>query len=211
MNASALLSKRGGADWSDRCTGGLEKMKRSAERATALVEQLLDVSRARAGQLCLRVGEHDVAAIVVEAMTAVEPAAQEKNIALRMEIEATAKRLRCDVDRILQMLGNLLGNAIKFTPSGGTVILRATGAEREISFAVADTGPGIPEAQIPSLFEAFWQGAPGSTSGAGLGLAIAKGIVDAHGGTITVESTVGAGTTFTVVLPKAPRASVGEL
>lgn len=204
MCASALLSKRDAADWSDRCAAGLQKIRRAAERATALVEQLLDVSRARAGQLSLRMGEHEVATIVAEATSAVEPAAQQKNVTLLTELDPAAGRVRCDVDRILQVLGNLLGNAIKFTPAGGSVTLRVKSAPNEVTFAVADTGPGIPEDQLPYLFEAFWQGAPGSTSGAGLGLAIARGIVDAHGGKITVETVPGAGTTFCVALPRAP-------
>ncbi len=103
---------------------------------------------------------------------------------------------------MLQVLVNLLGNALKFTPSGGSVTLRVEEAPRGVRLSVSDSGPGIPSELRDRIFDAFWQAKAGSRAGAGLGLAIVKGIVDAHHGTIEVRSEVGSGTTFTVTLPK---------
>jgi signal transduction histidine kinase len=109
-----------------------------------------------------------------------------------------------DPDRMSEVLGNLLGNAVKFTPSGGCVSLGVEKADEGVVIEVRDTGAGIPPDQLPHIFEKFYQAdnqASASQRGTGLGLAIAKGIVEAHKGTITVESTPGLGTVFTLVLP----------
>ncbi|HVD04419.1 MAG TPA: ATP-binding protein, partial [Gemmatimonadaceae bacterium] len=109
-----------------------------------------------------------------------------------------------DPDRMSEVLGNLLANAVKFTPSGGHVSLRVDKAGDGVVIEVRDTGAGIPPDQLPHIFEKFYQAdnqESASQRGTGLGLAIAKGIVEAHKGTITVESTPGVGTVFTLVLP----------
>src|SRR5690606_40475472 len=98
-----------------------------------------------------------------------------------------------DHDRILQVFSNLIDNAIKFTPRGGRVTVRAEGGDHEVVFSISDTGPGIPQEQLAHLFEPFWQAKRARRAGAGLGLAIARGIVEAHGGWIRVESETGRG------------------
>src|SRR5262249_11853029 len=105
-------------------------------------------------------------------------------------------------DRLLQVLENLIGNAIKFTASGGSIVACASSGDRDVLFWVSDTGGGIPAEHLPLVFDRFWQERPGR-QGAGLGLAIAKGIVEAHGGRIGVESTQGRGTTFWFTIPRA--------
>jgi signal transduction histidine kinase len=102
---------------------------------------------------------------------------------------------------VLQVFSNLVGNAIKFTPAGGSITLSAVRADGAVKCSVTDNGPGIPEAQIPRLFGKFWQAKRGDTGGVGLGLAIARGIVEAHGGSISVESEVGKGSVFSFPLP----------
>jgi signal transduction histidine kinase len=112
-----------------------------------------------------------------------------------------AVRLRVDRARIQQVLGNLLGNAIKFTKPGGRVALEAYVEHGVAVFKVRDTGPGIPAERLPQVFDQFWQGDSKDRRGVGLGLAIAKAIVEAHGGSIAVESSVGEGSTFSFTLP----------
>ena len=116
---------------------------------------------------------------------------------------APLPRVSGDAERLQQALGNLVANAVRFTPRGGSVTLRAAPVDdgRAVRFAVIDTGCGIAPAQLPYVFDRFWQARTLRRGGAGLGLAIARGIVEAHGGTIAVDSAVGVGTTFTCVVP----------
>jgi signal transduction histidine kinase len=129
---------------------------------------------------------------------------------VRLEINAPPEdlTLRTDEDRAAQVLGNLLGNAFKFTPTGGRVTLTVSRSDGEAHFHISDTGPGLTHEQVERLFERFWQGRPGDRRGVGLGLTIARGIVEAHGGRVWVDSTPGKGSTFSFSLPlaKAPAA-----
>jgi signal transduction histidine kinase len=106
-----------------------------------------------------------------------------------------------DRERTLQVLSNLLGNAIKFTPEGGSIALRAEPADEFVQFSVSDTGPGIRAEDLAHIFERYWQATRTAALGTGLGLAIVKGIVEAHGGTIRVETRAGVGSTFHFTLP----------
>ena len=110
--------------------------------------------------------------------------------------------VRADEGRILQCLGNLVGNALKFTPAGGRITLGADVLDEVVKFSVRDTGPGIPEDAIEHLFERFWQGSAADRRGIGLGLAIAKSLVESHGGRIWVESEVGSGSAFFFTIPR---------
>ncbi len=114
----------------------------------------------------------------------------------------TSGMVNVDRDRILQVLSNLLGNALKFTPPGGRVQVEAHAGDAAVIVRVTDTGPGIAADELPHVFDRFWQGAKARRAGAGLGLAIAKGIVEAHGGTIFARSVPGRGATFTFTLPR---------
>ena len=118
-------------------------------------------------------------------------------------------RVRCDHERVLQIVSNLVGNAIKFTPEGGSIGIEARSVGDEGWFSVRDTGQGIPEDELPHVFDRFWQGRRKSHAGIGLGLSIVKGLVEAHGGRLWVESKVGAGTTFFFTLSLAEPVSGG--
>src|SRR5690606_11691620 len=111
-----------------------------------------------------------------------------KSLSLRDESAEDVPGISADRDRILQVLSNLIGNAIKFTPEGGQIAVRAEGVGAGVRFSVTDTGPGIPRESLSKLFQPFWQAERGSRDGAGLGLMIARGIVEAHGGRIWAES-----------------------
>jgi len=111
--------------------------------------------------------------------------------------------VQADGERVLQLIDNLVGNALKFTPSGGRVSIGGYVDDGELRVAVADTGPGIPEEQRSRLFDRFWQARGADRRGLGLGLAIAKGIAEAHGGRLWVDSTVGEGSTFQFAIPLA--------
>jgi signal transduction histidine kinase len=130
-----------------------------------------------------------------------EGVAREKSITVTVNRPADLPPIRGDEARVLQVFSNLVGNAVKFTPPGGVITLSAARADDKIQCAVTDTGPGIPPEDLPRIFGKFWQSKRGDHRGVGLGLAIARGIVEAHGGTIGVRSEVGRGSVFSFSLP----------
>jgi signal transduction histidine kinase len=176
-------------------------IRRAAERANRLIQDLLDISHIESGRLALDREPHDAASIAREAVEQAEMAAAERGIALECGEMEPGVRVSVDRDRVLQALGNLIGNALKFTPRGGRVTVAARRADDGVHLSVADTGPGISAAQVPRLFDRYWQANTADRRGVGLGLSIVKGIAEAHGGEVRVETEEGAGTTFTLVLP----------
>lgn len=179
----------------------LRIIKRSGERMNRLIQDLLSVTTIEAGRLSIvprKVTVHD---IFREASEMLEPIAREKSITFAVMAADDLPAVRADPARVLQVLSNLIGNAIKFTPAGGSITLSAARTVGSVQCSVTDTGPGIPAAQIPRLFGKFWQARRGDGRGVGLGLAIARGIVEAHGGTIDVRSEVGRGSVFSFALP----------
>jgi signal transduction histidine kinase len=139
--------------------------------------------------------------LLAESADSLRPLAAAAALELRLETSSSLPRVSADRHRMHQVLSNLIGNAIKFTPRGGTITLRGDVVADELRVAVADSGSGIPAEQLPHIFGQFWQGARTDRRGIGLGLAIAKGIVEAHRGRIWVESTLGNGSTFYFTLP----------
>ncbi|MFL5383484.1 MAG: ATP-binding protein [Longimicrobiaceae bacterium] len=168
-----------------------------------LRQDLLDVAAIEAGRLAVEPVELEVDAVVAEAVEALAGVAAEKGVALSAAVEDGLPRVFADRERVLQVLANLAGNAVKFTPSGGRVEVSAARAGDEVRVAVRDTGPGIAAEDLPYVFDRFWQARSTRRAGAGLGLAIAKGIVEAHGGAISAESIAGEGSTFAFTLPVA--------
>ncbi len=181
---------------------GAALIQKAARRMALLLHDLGDVASIDSGRLKIEHVEGNAETIVADAIEAYAPLCVEKGLS----ITGTAPELRipCDRNRVGQVLGNLVANAIKFTPNGGTIAIEAVPLAREVRFSVADSGPGIPEEAREHIFERYWRGKDSDlTVGVGLGLFIAKGIVVSHGGTIWVESTVGRGSTFYFTLPVA--------
>ena len=205
MGTDALRETLSGAEHAaeERYIG---MIRRAADRMDRLIEDLLDVTRIESGRLSIEAHVQPLGGVVAETVGMLRLVASAEGIALRTDIPADPPRVCFDAPRIQQVLSNLLGNALKFTPSGGTVTVSVAshGAGGAI-VTIADTGPGIAAEQIPHVFGSFWQGQRTDRRGIGLGLAIAKGIVEAHGGEIWVESEAGQGSRFYFTLPPAGR------
>jgi signal transduction histidine kinase len=187
----------------DKMRGVLDRVQNNGRHLLGLINDVLDLSKIEAGQLTLALTDYSIADVVQTVLTAVEPLANAKHIALTSELPPNLPRARGDERRIAQVLLNLVGNAIKFTDTG-EVAVRASAANGSFTVAVRDTGPGIPESDHAKIFEEFQQADTSSTrtkGGTGLGLAIVKRIVEMHGGRIGVESIVGKGSTFAFTLP----------
>lgn len=183
---------------------GLRSIIHAVQRADALIADLLTVAALEGGSVPLERERCSAASLVRDSVDLHRPIAADRKITLEeLPVEA-GDDLYVDRHRMLQVLGNLIGNALKFTPDGGRVSVGANRAGEHVVFRVADTGRGIPPESLPHVFDRFWQGAHAHRAGAGLGLAIAKGIVEEHGGTITVESAPGRGATFTFTVPVSP-------
>jgi signal transduction histidine kinase len=187
--------------------------KRSGASMNRLIQDLLDVARIDQGKLRVEMEPVRPSLLIENAIEAMRPLALEKSLNLVEEPNASGARgegggagesadgaalplVNADVARVGQVFSNLIGNAIKFTPAGGTISLRADAADGKVWFSVTDTGPGMTAEQVENVFKSFWQAKKTDSRGIGLGLTIAKGIVEAHGGTIGVNSEVGVGTTF---------------
>jgi signal transduction histidine kinase len=186
----------------------LEIVSRNCDRLNRLVDDVLFVGRADSERLTLDPSDVDVAELVQSQVTSQEAAARLKHIDLRCEAKEGLPTITADATRLAQVLDNLLNNALKFTPEGGTVTATVTGDAEDISIAVSDSGVGIPADELPRIFERFFRASTSATiSGTGLGLPIVKTIAEAHGGTVSAVSGVGTGTTFTVELPVHPAAA----
>jgi two-component system sensor histidine kinase GlrK len=189
----------------------MEKQKRlftiiaeESNRLINLVNSLLDLSKMESGMLNYRFTEENLASLIKQAVTEIEPLAETKNIKLKTRINGKLPFVKIDSERILQVLRNLLGNALKYTPNGKNVSISAQPFEKGIKVSVEDTGIGIPKKDLHTIFNKFQQSTLTSSKkimGTGLGLSIVRHIISVHGGKIWVESTVGQGSIFTFILP----------
>jgi signal transduction histidine kinase len=176
---------------------------RAAERMSELIRDLLDAARIESGRLPIEPAEHRVTSLLSDAVEGIALIATEKSLRIEKEISRADLVVPCDRARVLQVFSNLLGNALKFTPAGGTVTVAAEMRGADAVFRVRDTGRGIGEDHLPHIFDRYWQAQREKRAGVGLGLFIAKGIVEAHGGTMQVESKLGEGTVFEFTVPNA--------
>jgi signal transduction histidine kinase/DNA-binding response OmpR family regulator len=178
-------------------------IRRSAEQMNSLIEDLMDVKRIETGQLAVEPRPLRLGSVIREALDLLRPVAQSRGQSIDEDISDDLPGASADPGRIQQVVSNLVGNALKFSLTGGRVMVSAECVASEIRIAITDTGPGITADQLPHVFGRFWQGQRSDRRGIGLGLAIAKGIIDAHGGRIWVESRAGEGATFYFTLPTA--------
>ena len=189
----------------------LVTIRESTEWINRLIQDLLDVAVIESGKLSLQTREQEPAHLALQARHMFEVEAVGHDIQLDAKIATNLPLMSADGARIVQALGNLLRNAIKFTPNGGRITIGVDSRAGRVEFSVKDSGPGIPLENQARLFDRYWQSSNGARArGTGLGLSIAKGIVDAHGGEIWVQSAPGDGSTFTFAIPAAPPPMRGD-
>jgi signal transduction histidine kinase len=197
-----LLADRGRASGDEKIVEYAGRQHAAARRLERMVTDLFDVTRIESGRLSLNKEECDVVSIVKSVVNELAPIAAEKSLLLA-EPSSPGLSAKCDRDRISQVLANLIGNALKFASS--RVLVDAASTDSEIIVTIRDDGPGISDTDLPHIFEAYWQAASGRRQrGLGLGLAIARGIVQAHGGRIWVETALGEGSAFHFALSSIP-------
>ena len=180
------------------------RIQRYAARMNRLIGDLVDVASIDAGKLAVIPVPGDAAALIAEAVDTFQAAAAAKGISLQAETVERALPAEFDHDRMLQVLANIITNAIKFTSQGGRIRVCCEGAGDELRFSISDTGSGMPANVLEAIFERFWQVGKNDRRGVGLGLYISRCIVEAHGGRIWAESQLGEGSRLCFTLPRPP-------
>ena len=207
MLARSILVNHGEHDLDASVIERIHVIRQAAEQIDTLIQDLLDITWLEGGPLQVAARPTDVASLVARSVDALRPLADAGGVSLGVDVLLPGLRVNADPDRVIQLLSNIIGNAIKFTPDGGEVALVVHPRDAELEFVVIDTGAGIDAEHLPRVFERFFQvdasGRRGARQGAGLGLPIARGIVEAHGGRIWIESNPGSGTTVRFTLPRA--------
>ncbi len=189
----------------------LKRLTEDIALATKIIarwaDDLVDLATIDEGMLTIRIERHDPRELIEAALQTFSPAASAKGISMKTDVPEKSPRVLCDRDRIVQVLSNLLDNALKFTPQEGSIQVRLEVVEDGLRFSVSDTGPGIAEQDLPRIFDRFWHRSKGSMRSSGLGLFICKQLIERHDGKIWVESKPGCGTTVFFALPADRHAS----
>ena len=191
-----------GTHSSRRINSAIDTMQQASSRMNVLLEDLLDTSKIEAGRYTIAQQPLDVSQIFEEAYSLLAPLATDKSVELTFHAEPDLK-ISADPERLFQVLSNLIGNAIKFTPAQGKIGVVAMSDGQQIVFSVRDSGRGISPEQLPHIFERYWTAKEHNASGTGLGLYISQGIIKAHGGQLLAESKLGEGSEFRFTVPKA--------
>ncbi len=178
-------------------------IRQAAEQMDSLIQDLLDVTKVEAGRLSVDPYPVDTEELLSDSLRTLAPVAEAKGIKLRLAATDEMPPVKADTDRIGQAISNLVGNAIKFSATGGEILVRAAVSENDVVFSIADRGRGMTPQELANAFDRFWQSSRTDRQGAGLGLAITKGIVEAHGGRIWATSAPDDGSTFHFTLPIA--------
>jgi len=187
-------------------TQPLTTIQKLVSRMNNLIYDLLDLAKMEAGRLSIDQKSIEIGGLLKSALEMLQPIALEKSIQLTIESSSTAGLfISCDPERILQVFSNLIGNAVQHSPKRGTVLLKVTSSKNQVTFLVQDSGKGIPEQELSHIFERYWQSNTTHRTSAGMGLYITKGIIEAHGGKIWVDSQPGKGSKFFFTLVKAER------
>jgi signal transduction histidine kinase len=204
LTGSALLL-RGSLppDKGDRARRQVEAIQRAGHRINALIRDLLDFASIEGGELSLTARPHDVGGLLSEALDALRSTAAIKSQELVGGRLAHAMTVCCDRDRIVQVLANVVSNSMKFGPTGGHIRVDVAAEGPVVRFTVTDDGPGMDAEELTNLFDRSWQAQRKNRDGVGLGLAIVRGIVEAHGGRVWAESAVGEGTRVHFTLASA--------
>jgi signal transduction histidine kinase len=203
--SAALLSRSAPANEAGKTLlAEVKRIERYAARMNRLIGDLMDIASIDAGKLRVAPAAGDLALLVAEAADTFRAAASAKGVSLDIRIKAAPLAAAFDHDRILQVIGNLVSNSLKFTPKGGKITIRGEREAGAVRLAVLDTGPGIPEDALERIFERFSQVGKNDRRGLGLGLYISRCIVEAHGGRIWAQSPAAAGTEIRLTLPAEP-------
>jgi signal transduction histidine kinase len=179
----------------------VETIRSSARQMQRLIQDLLDVARMESGKLSVARDPFDPEPLIREMCESNDPIAKQKQQRIVCEIEGPLPRICGDRERLVQVFGNLIGNAMKFTPERGVITVEARPVRGSVELVVRDTGPGIPEADLRKVFTPYWQAKKTAHMGAGLGLAIVRGIIEAHGGQVRAENAGGGGAVFRFTIP----------
>jgi signal transduction histidine kinase len=210
MLASAIMRAEAEAPLPADVMEHASVMLQAANQMDALIQDLLDVTRLDSGRMPVAPQAVTLASVLAPVIDTLGPIAAAGGVSLRDGIQPSLPLVDVDPARLAQVLSNLLSNGVKYTPKGGSVTVLAVEDGDSVRVTISDTGVGIPENEVPRVFDRFWQSKRTNRSGAGLGLTIARGIVRAHGGRIWVESAVGTGTLVHFTLPRAARARAGD-
>jgi PAS domain S-box-containing protein len=200
--ATAVLMRRMSVD--DPDSPHILGIREAVEQAQRLIRDLLDIQKVEAGKLVLHFEKLDIDELIAEAVQALRPLVEEKEVRIAREVAPETLYVEADHDRIMQVLANLISNAVKFSPAAGAVTIWATREGEEVVVAIRDEGPGIAQEELPHIFDRYFQAKQTGKVGHGVGLSIVQAITKAHNGRAWAESTLGAGSTFYFALPATP-------